>query len=88
MGSGESPEEPKKGRSKTPKKTKKSVLKQKSPVEFFVENKNIAGFDKPGKSLCTTVRELVENSLDSAESISELPIIAITMSNGKEKLFL
>ncbi|XLS92589.1 hypothetical protein HN51_068597, partial [Arachis hypogaea] len=26
----------------------------------------------PGKSLYTTVRELVENSLDSAESISEL----------------
>ncbi|ONK56310.1 uncharacterized protein A4U43_C10F6600, partial [Asparagus officinalis] len=45
MGSSESPEEPKKGRSKTPKKTKESVLKQKSPVEFFVENKNIAGFD-------------------------------------------
>ncbi|QHO00629.1 Putative MO25-like protein [Arachis hypogaea] len=29
---------------------------------------------KPGKSLYTTVRELVENSLDSAESISELPL--------------
>ncbi|RYR10907.1 hypothetical protein Ahy_B05g079386 isoform A [Arachis hypogaea] len=40
--------------------------------KFFAENKNIAGFDNPGKSLYTTVRELVENSLDSAESISEL----------------
>jgi DNA topoisomerase VI subunit B len=29
--------------------------------------------------LYTTVRELVENALDSAESISELPLIEITM---------
>lgn len=34
---------------------------------------------QPGKSLYTTVRELVENSLDSAESISELPAVEITM---------
>ncbi|PKU85026.1 DNA topoisomerase 6 subunit B [Dendrobium catenatum] len=78
-------QEPKKGKFKTPKKAKESVLKQKSPAEFFAENKNIAGFDnnswffKPGKSLYTTVRELVENSLDSAESINELPSIEITV---------
>lgn len=34
---------------------------------------------QPGKSLYTTVRELVENALDSAEAIAELPIIEITM---------
>lgn len=34
---------------------------------------------QPGKCLYTTVRELVENALDSAESISELPIIEISM---------
>ncbi|ONM53993.1 DNA topoisomerase 6 subunit B [Zea mays] len=56
-----------------------SLLKQKSPAEFFAENKNIAGFDNPGKSLYTTLRELVENALDSAESISELPEIEITI---------
>ncbi|KAL6591876.1 hypothetical protein ACP70R_049739 [Stipagrostis hirtigluma subsp. patula] len=56
-----------------------SLLKQKSPAEFFAENKNIAGFDNPGKSLYTTMRELVENALDSAESISELPDIEITI---------
>ncbi|OVA06658.1 Histidine kinase-like ATPase [Macleaya cordata] len=85
-GSSESPIETKKGKSKTPKKAKESVLKQKSPAEFFAENKNIAGFDNPGKSLYTTVRELVENSLDSAESISELPIIEVTIEEiGKSK---
>ena len=54
-------------------------LQQKSPAEFFAENKNIAGFDNPGKSLYTTMRELVENSLDSAESAETLPLIEIQM---------
>lgn len=85
-GSSESPPEPKKGKSKTPRKANESVLKQKSPAEFFAENKNIAGFDNPGKSLYTTVRELVENSLDSSESISELPVVEVTIEEiGKSK---
>eukprot|EP00889_Picochlorum_renovo_P003283 jgi/Picre1/30313/NNA_005677.t1 len=58
---------------------KKETLEQKSPAEFFADNKNIAGFDNPGKCLYTTIRELVENSLDSAESISVLPDIEITV---------
>ncbi|CAI9297698.1 unnamed protein product [Lactuca saligna] len=33
----------------------------------------------PGKSLYNTVRELVENALDSAESIGELPLVEITI---------
>ncbi|KAL3139887.1 DNA topoisomerase 6 subunit B [Trebouxia sp. C0009 RCD-2024] len=60
-------------------KRKADVLQQKSPAEFFAENKNIAGFDNPGKCLYTSVRELVENSLDAAESIGQLPEIGITM---------
>ncbi|KAK3015480.1 hypothetical protein RJ639_005785 [Escallonia herrerae] len=85
-GSSESPVETKKPKSKTPRKPKESALKQKSPAEFFAENKNIAGFDNPGKSLYTTVRELVENALDSAESISELPVVEITIEEiGKSK---
>ncbi|KAH0757723.1 hypothetical protein KY290_021216 [Solanum tuberosum] len=52
---------------------------EESPAEFFADNKNIAGFDNPGKCLYTTVRELVENALDSAESISELPVVEITI---------
>ncbi|PNT64279.1 hypothetical protein BRADI_4g27057v3 [Brachypodium distachyon] len=64
-----------------------SSLKQKSPAEFFAENKNIAGFDNPGKSLYTTLRELVENALDSAESISELPDIEITIEEITKSKF-
>ena len=44
-------------------------VKQKSAAEFFSEHQQIAGFDNPGKSLYTSIRELVENSLDAAESI-------------------
>ncbi|KAL6204070.1 hypothetical protein ACLB2K_021339 [Fragaria x ananassa] len=69
------------------KKPKDSVLEQKSPAEFFAENKNIAGFDNPGKCLYTTVRELVENSLDSTESISELPLIEITIEDIEKSKF-
>lgn len=65
--------------SKSNAKQKKDVLVQKSPAEFFAENKNIAGFDNPGKCLYTTIRELVENALDSAESIRELPNISLTI---------
>ncbi|KAJ4755073.1 DNA topoisomerase 6 subunit B [Rhynchospora pubera] len=64
-----------------------SLLKQKSPAEFFAENKNIAGFDNPGKSLYTTVREFVENSLDSAESISELPSIEVAIEEINKSKF-
>ena len=28
-----------------PKKTSTDILQQKSPAEFFADNKNIAGFD-------------------------------------------
>jgi DNA topoisomerase VI B subunit len=52
---------------------------QKSPAEFFAENKTIAGFDTPAKSLYTSVRELIENSLDAAERIGVLPEVQVTI---------
>ena len=53
------------------------VVQARSPAEFFTENQHIAGFDNPGKSLYTTIRELVENSLDAAESVGVLPKIEL-----------
>lgn len=88
--SGGSPVEPKQKRKTKPKipaKGKESVLTQKSPAEFFAENKNIAGFDNPGKSLYTTVRELVENALDSTESVGELPAIEVTIEEITKSTF-
>eukprot|EP00850_Spirogloea_muscicola_P004555 SM000019S05099 [mRNA] locus=s19:960297:966539:- [translate_table: standard] len=71
----------KKGRGSDP------VLKQKSPAEFFSENKNIAGFDNPGKILYTTVRELLENALDSAEAIGQLPHVEVTIEEISRSSF-
>eukprot|EP00002_Diphylleia_rotans_P032471 TRINITY_DN6827_c0_g1_i1.p1 TRINITY_DN6827_c0_g1~~TRINITY_DN6827_c0_g1_i1.p1 ORF type:complete len:690 (+),score=148.34 TRINITY_DN6827_c0_g1_i1:68-2137(+) len=62
-------------------------LQQKSPAEFFAENKNIAGFDNPGKSLYTTIREFVENSLDAAESINILPEVFLTIEEVTKSKF-
>uniref|UniRef100_M1AVT6 Type II DNA topoisomerase VI subunit B n=1 Tax=Solanum tuberosum TaxID=4113 RepID=M1AVT6_SOLTU len=58
----------------------------KSPAEFFADNKNIVGFDNPEKCLYSTVREHVENALDSTKSISELPAVEITIEKiGRSK---
>eukprot|EP00472_Partenskyella_glossopodia_P001009 CAMPEP_0197542394 /NCGR_PEP_ID=MMETSP1318-20131121/67680_1 /TAXON_ID=552666 /ORGANISM="Partenskyella glossopodia, Strain RCC365" /LENGTH=630 /DNA_ID=CAMNT_0043101653 /DNA_START=152 /DNA_END=2045 /DNA_ORIENTATION=+ len=62
-------------------------LKSKSPAEFFAENQNIAGFDNAGKSLYTTVREFVENSLDAAESIGALPSVVLSIEQLSDDTF-
>ena len=63
------------------------TVQQKNPAEFFAENQNIAGFDNPGKALYTTIRELVENSLDAAESIQVLPSIQVEVTELSQKSF-
>ena len=51
--------------SSSSKMQKGEIQRQKSPAEFFADNQAIAGFDNYGKSLYTSIRELVENSLVS-----------------------
>ena len=58
--------------------------RQQNAAEFFTEHQQIAGFDNAGKSLFTTIRELVENSLDAAESIRMLPDITVTIEETTE----
>jgi DNA topoisomerase-6 subunit B len=48
-----------------------------SPAEFFYRNRQMAGFGNPTQALYTTVRELVENSLDSCEEAGVFPEIEI-----------
>ena len=61
---------------------------RKSPAEFFAEQKTIAGFDNPGKSLYTTMREPLENGLDSGAWVhlprekSELSALMHTRANS------
>jgi DNA topoisomerase-6 subunit B len=50
-----------------------------SVSSWFYRNRAIAGFENPARSLYVSIREIVENSLDSCESISVLPTIFITL---------
>jgi len=38
-----------------------------SVAEFFAKNRHLLGFDNPSKALLTTIKELVDNSLDAAD---------------------
>ena len=66
--------------------TKEVEIATKSPAEFFAEHHTIAGFGTPGKSLYTTLRELVENSLDACEEISMLPTIILIKDENKIRI--
>lgn len=74
----------KKGRGGT---SRGEVQVQKSPAEFFAENQAIAGFDNMGKSLYTSIRELVENALDACESIDVLPSISVSVTEMTKEQF-
>ncbi|CAB9524732.1 topoisomerase 6 subunit B [Seminavis robusta] len=63
------------------------VQVSKSPAEFFAENQAIAGFDNMGRSLYTSIRELVENALDACESINELPDIRVSVEEFTQAEF-
>ncbi|MHA2141303.1 MAG: DNA topoisomerase VI subunit B [Candidatus Thorarchaeota archaeon] len=48
-----------------------------SPAEFFYRNRQMAGFGNSTQAVYSTVRELVENSLDSCEDARRTPRIRI-----------
>lgn len=51
-----------------------------SPADFFYRNRDIAGFTNPTRAVFAAIRELVENSLDAAESIKVPPDIYVRLS--------
>lgn len=57
---------------------------QTSVADFFSKNKHMLGFDNPGKSLVTTIKEAVDNSLDAAEEARILPDIDVRVEKGDE----
>ena len=48
-----------------------------SPSEFFYRNRDLAGFSNPSRALYTSVRELVDNSLDACEQAGILPEVSV-----------
>jgi len=51
-----------------------------SASDFFYRNRDIAGFTNPSRAVFAAVRELVENSLDAAESLKTPPDIYVRLS--------
>jgi len=52
-----------------------------SVSEFFTKNRHLLGFDNPHKSLLTTVKEAVDNSLDACEEAGILPELLIEITD-------
>ena len=51
-----------------------------SPSEFFYRNRDLAGFSNPSRALYTSIRELVENSLDACEQEGILPEVTVKIA--------
>ncbi|MFW9849761.1 MAG: DNA topoisomerase VI subunit B [Candidatus Thorarchaeota archaeon] len=59
------------------------MFKGISPAEFFYRNRQMAGFGNPTQALYTSVRELIENSLDSCEEAGVFPKISISIKEER-----
>ncbi|MCZ7382057.1 MAG: ATP-binding protein, partial [Candidatus Methanoperedens sp.] len=55
-----------------------------SIAEFFEKNRQILGFDSSSRSLLTSVKEAVDNSLDACEEAGILPDILIKLENASK----
>ncbi|XES77192.1 MAG: DNA topoisomerase VI subunit B [Candidatus Bathyarchaeia archaeon] len=51
-----------------------------SSSDFFYRNRDIAGFSNPSRAIFVAIREIVENSLDAAESLKIPPDIFVRLS--------
>ncbi len=60
------------------------VFEQISAADFFYRNRDIAGFTNPSRAVFAAVRELVENSLDAAETLEIPPDIYVRLSYADE----
>jgi len=58
-----------------------------SAADFFYRNRDIAGFTNPARAIFSSIRELVENSLDAADLSGVLPDIYIRLSYENEEKF-
>jgi len=57
-----------------------TTFEEISASDFFYRNRDIAGFTNPSRAIFAAVRELVENSLDAAETLKIPPDMYIRLS--------
>ncbi len=56
--------------------------------EFFAKNRHLLGFDNPSRALLTTVKELVDNSLDACDEMRVLPDIKVQIKKSNEERYI
>jgi len=61
-----------------------ATFEEMSASDFFYRNRDIAGLTNPSRSIFVAIRELVENSLDAAESQKIPPDIYVRLSFESE----
>ncbi|UCE15826.1 MAG: DNA topoisomerase VI subunit B [Candidatus Bathyarchaeota archaeon] len=61
------------------------TFEQISPADFFYRNRDIAGFTNPARAIFSSVRELVENSLDASDQSRVPSNIYLRLSDDGEK---
>ena len=61
-----------------------TTFEEISAADFFYRNRDIAGFTNPSRAIFVAIRELVENSLDAAESHTIPPEIYVRLSYEAE----
>lgn len=57
-----------------------TTFEEISAADFFYRNRDIAGFTNPSRAIFAAIRELIENSLDAAESLRIPPEIYVRLS--------
>jgi len=60
------------------------IITELSPSEWFIRNRNIAGFDNAARALYTAVRELIENGLDACEASRTLPEVIVALKREQQ----
>ena len=58
-----------------------------SAADFFYRNRDIAGFTNPARAIFSSIRELVENSLDAGDNVGRPPDIYVRLSYEDEEKF-
>src|SRR4030066_1842658 len=61
-----------------------ATFEEISASDFFYRNRDIAGFTNPSRAIFAAIRELVENSLDAAETSKIPPEIYVRLSFESE----
>lgn len=55
-----------------------------SPADFFYRNRDIAGFTNPARAIFSSIRELIENSLDASDYVRAPSQVYIRLSHDGE----